>query len=140
MAKADFINMLNIIVSVSLAFLGISATLYTVVYAFMADKVDKLKHLLNRQKLTKKLTIFEERELYLVRIQIRKYKSLSKLISYAIGFSFVSFLISFTIQIAKWYNATFFIWLGLVFFIISLIFFVFVMLQLHKRFNKDIKL
>ena len=129
-------NILSLFNSISIGFFGIGATVFTVLYAFILDKKDKIVYLLD-QKQKRNLSIFEERELSIAKHQMNKYKQIGKSIKLSLVLSFLLFIISLWFYLEKVNKYMSVVYLLLA---INIIVIIYIMYLYNSRFNKETRI
>ena len=126
---------IGLINTLSLGFFGIGLTVFTIMYAFIVDKREKVSHLLEIMK-KRELSVFEERELNYSKALGIKYKQLSNRVREHILISFLLFLFTtytlIFVDIGKNYMI-----ISLLIFGVLLLYTIRILFTLYTRFKKD---
>ena len=96
----EMTNIINQISNIQLALLGITITVFTVLYAFITTKKDELKNLSNQIKSGDKSPLILQKANFVTR-NINKLKNINDKIIYVILFSFLFFSYTWIVSIFK---------------------------------------
>lgn len=96
----EITNIINQISNIQLAILGITITVFTVLYAFIMTKKDELKILSNQIKIGDKSPLVLQKANFVAR-NISKLKSINDKVVYVILFSFVFFSYTSVVSLFK---------------------------------------
>jgi Cft2 family RNA processing exonuclease len=96
----EITNIINQISNIQLAILGITITVFTVLYAFIMTKKDELKILSNQIKIGDKSPLVLQKTNFVAR-NIIKLKKINDKVVYVILFSFVFFSYTWIVSLFK---------------------------------------
>jgi hypothetical protein len=96
----EITNIINQISNIQLAILGITITVFTVLYAFIMTKKDELKILSNQIKIGDKSPLVLQKANFVAR-NISKLKNINDKVVYVILFSFVFFSYTSVVSLFK---------------------------------------
>jgi hypothetical protein len=96
----EITNIINQISNIQLAILGITITVFTVLYAFIMTKKDELKILSNQIKIGDKSPLVLQKANFVAR-NISKLKNINDKVVFVILFSFVFFSYTWVVSLFK---------------------------------------
>lgn len=96
----EMTNIINQISNIQLALLGITITVFTVLFAFITTKKDELKNLSNQIKSGDKSPLILQKANFVLR-NINKFKRINDKIVYVILFSFIFFSYTWIVSMFK---------------------------------------
>jgi hypothetical protein len=141
MEKTNLQNILGELTNVNLVILGISITIFTVIYSFLVNKRNDLNKITSRIN-NSKSNPFDNQQKYFALNYIKQFTSINKKLLQLIIFSFALFLSLFVFNrflldtFQKIKELVFYLFCGLTIFV--LFYFVYVFFDLIKKYKNEI--